>query len=280
MDVVQTINEVRELVKKARSEGKTVGFVPTMGALHEGHLSLIRAADEKCDFVVVSIFVNPTQFGPAEDIDKYPRPLEKDIELCDKNNVDVVFNPTVEQMYRQENLTWVNVDKLTQCLCGASRLNHFRGVATVCTKLFNIVKPDFAFFGQKDAQQAVVIKRMVSDLNMDLDIIVCPIIRDADGVALSSRNAYLTPEQRKHAALLYKSLQNCRQMIEQGEKNSQTLTDQMRNILAGSPLIRVEYIDVVDFDSLESVARVSAKTLIAAAIRIADTRLIDNILVD
>ncbi|MBC8481784.1 MAG: pantoate--beta-alanine ligase [Planctomycetes bacterium] len=280
MDVIQTINEVKSLVKKARSDGKTIGFVPTMGALHEGHLSLIRAANEKCDFVVVSIFVNPTQFGPSEDLDKYPRPIEKDIELCEKNNVDLVFNPTVEQMYKQQNLTWVNVEKITECLCGSSRPNHFRGVTTVCAKLFNIVKPDFAFFGQKDAQQAVVIKRMVCDLNMDLEIVVCPIVRAADGIALSSRNAYLTPEQRKDAALLYKSLQNCRQLIEKGEKNSQTITDQIRTTLSESPLIKVEYISIVDFHSLEDIGRVSAGTLIAVAIRIANTRLIDNILVD
>ncbi|MBL7107521.1 MAG: pantoate--beta-alanine ligase [Phycisphaerae bacterium] len=280
MDVIQTINEVKSLVKKARSDGKTIGFVPTMGALHEGHLSLIRAANEKCDFVVVSIFVNPTQFGPSEDLDKYPRPIEKDIELCEKNNVDLVFNPAVEQMYKQQNLTWVNVEKITECLCGSSRPNHFRGVTTVCAKLFNIVKPDFAFFGQKDAQQAVVIKRMVCDLNMDLEIVVCPIVRAADGLALSSRNAYLTPEQRKDAALLYKSLQNCRQLIEKGEKNSQTITDQIRTTLSESPLIKVEYISIVDFHSLEDIGRVSAGTLIAVAIRIANTRLIDNILVD
>jgi len=192
MEIAKTIESVRSLVKAARSRGKKIGFVPTMGALHIGHISLIEAAVKTCDFVVVSIFVNPTQFGPGEDLEKYPRPIDADLEICRKGGVNVVFAPTAEQMYPAENLTWVDVEKLTEPLCGQSRPWHFRGVTTVCAKLFNIVAPDIAFFGQKDAQQAIVIKRMAADLNMPLEIVICPTIRQPDGLAVSSRNQYLT----------------------------------------------------------------------------------------
>lgn len=280
MKTAKTIKEVRRLVKSAKDKGKTIGFVPTMGALHDGHLSLIKAAKDKCDFVVVSIFVNPTQFGPNEDLAKYPRPIEKDLQLCKAGGADLVFNPSAAEMYSQQNMTWVNVEKLTDGLCGASRPGHFRGVTTVCTKLFNIVAPDFAFFGQKDAQQAAVIKQMVADLNMPLKIIVCPIIREADGLAMSSRNVYLDSQQRKTAALIYQSLQKCLQMIEKGTKNSQTLIAQMRKVLQESPLIAVEYISIVDAQSLEKVKTVEGRVLVAVAVKLGKTRLIDNILVD
>ena len=191
-----------------------------MGALHAGHISLIEAAKRKCDFVVVSIFVNPTQFGPGEDFQKYPRPLKTDLQLCRKAGVDLVFAPTAKEMYSSENLTWVDVEKLTEPLCGRFRPGHFRGVATVCAKLFNIVLPDIAFFGQKDAQQAIVIKRMVADLNMPLKIVICPTIREKSGLALSSRNQYLTDQQKQDAAAIYKSLQKCRQLIKSGVRNS------------------------------------------------------------
>jgi len=280
MKIAKTIKSVRKLVKIARNAGKTVGFVPTMGALHIGHISLIEAAKKRCDFVVVSIFVNPTQFGAGEDFEKYPRLLADDLKICKKAGVDIVFAPTAKEMYSDENLTWVNVEKLTGLLCGQFRPGHFRGVATVCAKLFNIVLPDIAFFGQKDAQQAAVIKRMVADLNMPLRIVVCSTIRQPDGLAVSSRNQYLTPVQKKDAALLYKSLQKCREMVEAGVKNVPEITAQMRKILNSSPLIEIEYISIVVAETLEAIDRISGRVLVALAVRIGTTRLIDNILLD
>jgi pantoate--beta-alanine ligase len=280
MKVAKTIESVRNLVKAARSKGKIIGFVPTMGALHIGHISLIEAAAKKCDFVVVSIFVNPTQFGPGEDFEKYPRPLKADLEICRKAGVDVVFAPSPQQMYPGENLTWVNVEKLTEQLCGQFRPGHFGGVTTVCAKLFNIVAPDIAFFGQKDAQQAIVIKRMVTDLNMPLKIVVCPTVRQADGLAVSSRNQYLTRQQKKNAPLIYKSLQKCQKLIEDGVADSKTIINQMRKILQQAPSIKIEYISIVDADTLQELKKITGKVLTAVAVKIGPTRLIDNILVD
>ena len=280
MKVAETIESVRSLVKAARGEGKKIGFVPTMGALHIGHISLIEAAVEDCDFVVVSIFVNPTQFGPGEDFEKYPRPLEADLQICRKAGVNLVFAPTPEQMYPAENLAWVNVEKLTESLCGRARPEHFRGVATVCAKLFNIVAPDVAYFGQKDAQQAIVVRRMVADLNMPLEIVICPTVRQPDGLAISSRNQYLTEQQKKDATNIYKSLQQCRQMIDAGIKESQKIIAEMRKILQQVPSIEIEYVSIVDAETLESIEKISGKVLAAAAVRIGPARLIDNILVD
>jgi len=280
MKVAKTIKSVRKLVKIARNAGKTIGFVPTMGALHIGHISLIEAAKKRCDFVVVSIFVNPTQFGAGEDFEKYPRPLAADLKICRKAGVDVVFAPTAKEMYGDGNLTWVDVEKLTGLLCGQFRSGHFRGVATVCAKLFNIVLPNIAFFGQKDAQQAAVIKRMVADLNMPLKIIVCPTVRQPNGLAVSSRNQYLTPVQKKDATLLYKSLQKCREMVNAGVRNVPEIVTQMRKILNSSPLIEIEYISIVDAETLEAIGRISGRVLVALAVRIGSTRLIDNILLD
>ena len=291
MEVVQTIEKTRTIITKARAGGKRIGFVPTMGALHEGHFSLIKAAKKQTDFVVVSIFVNPTQFGPGEDIDKYPRPFEADVEACKKLGVDIVFAPTVKQMYPvrdktsngmypEENITWVNVEKLTESLCGKNRPGHFRGVTTVCAKLFNIVRPDTAFFGQKDAQQAVVIKRMVADLNMPLDIVVCPTVRRQDGLAISSRNKYLDAEQRKEAALLYAALQDAELFIKAGRRKSSELISQMREILKISRQIKIEYINIVDAQTLEELDEAKGRVLIALAVKIGDTRLIDNIVLD
>ncbi|NIP28776.1 MAG: pantoate--beta-alanine ligase [Phycisphaerae bacterium] len=280
MEITKTIGSVRMLVKAARSEGRKVGFVPTMGALHVGHISLIEAAVTECDCVVVSIFVNPTQFGPGEDFEKYPRPLEADLDICRKCGVDAVFVPTPEQMYPTENITWVNVEKLTETLCGASRPGHFRGVATVCAKLFNIVGADVAYFGQKDAQQAVVIKRMVADLNIPVDIVVCPTVREESGLAVSSRNKYLTEEQKKDATLIYKSLQNCREMIEAGTTDIGTITTDMRKILSQAPSIQIEYVSIVDAESLQKLDKIIGKVLAAVAVRIGPARLIDNIVVD
>jgi pantoate--beta-alanine ligase len=280
MKVAKTIESVRKLVKTARRKGKIIGFIPTMGALHIGHISLIKAAAKKCDFVVVSIFVNPTQFGPGEDFEKYPRPLKADLEICRKAGVDMVFAPSPQQMYPGENLTWVNVEKLTEQLCGQFRPGHFSGVTTVCAKLFNIVAPDIAFFGQKDAQQAIVIKRMVADLNMPLKIVVCPTVRQADGLAVSSRNQYLTRQQKKNAPLIYKSLQKCQKLIEDGVADSKTIINQMRKILQQAPSIKIEYISIVDADTLQELKKITGKVLTAVAVKIGSTRLIDNILVD
>ncbi len=280
MEIAKTIESVRNLVKAARNQGKKIGLVPTMGALHIGHISLIEAAVKKCNFVVVSIFVNPTQFGPGEDFEKYPRPLDADLEICKKAGVDVVFAPTKEQMYGAENLTWINVEKLTEQLCGQSRPVHFRGVTTVCAKLFNIVEPDIAFFGQKDGQQAIVIKRMVTDLNMPLEIAICPTIREPDGLAVSSRNKYLTKQQKKDATLIYKSLQKCRQMIDARVTDSETIIAEMRKILSQAPSIKIEYISIVDAETLQTTNLIARQVLAAIAVRIGSARLIDNILVD
>jgi pantoate--beta-alanine ligase len=275
MEVAKTIEEVRSLVNAARSTGKKIGLVPTMGALHIGHISLIEAAVKDCDFVVVSIFVNPTQFGPGEDFEKYPRPIEADLKICRKAGAKVVFAPTPAEMYPRENLTWVTVEKLTEPLCGRSRPGHFRGVTTVCSKLFNIVTPDVAYFGQKDAQQAIVIKRMVADLNMPLEIIVCPTIREPNGLAVSSRNQYLSEQQRRDAANIYKSLQTCREMIEAGTTDSQKIIAEMQKILQQIPSGQIEYVSIVDADSLENLDKISA-----VAVKVGPARLIDNILVD
>jgi pantoate--beta-alanine ligase len=280
MEVINTIEKVRVIIAVAKSAGKSVGFVPTMGALHEGHFSLIRAARQQCGFVVVSIFVNPTQFGPGEDIDKYPRPFDADIKACRDLGVDVVFAPTDQQMYPQKNLTWVNVEKLSEPLCGKSRPGHFRGVAAVCAKLFNIVQPDIAFFGQKDAQQAIIVQRMVADLNMPLKIVVCPTIREIDGLAMSSRNRYLTARQRKDAVLLYAALQKAEVFIAAGQRKSSELISEMEKILKISRQIKIEYISIVDARTLNELDEVKGKVLIALAVKIGQARFIDNIVVD
>ncbi len=280
MEVAKTIELIRSLVKAARNGGKKIGLVPTMGALHIGHISLMEAAVKKCDFVVVSIFVNPTQFVPGEDFEKYPRPLATDLEICKKAGVDVVFAPTPEQIYPTENLTWVNVEKLTEPLCGQFRPGHFRGVTTVCNKLFNIVAPDIAYFGQKDAQQAFVIKRMVADLNMPLEIVICPTVREPNGLAVSSRNKYLTEQQKKDAANIYKSLQKCRKMINAGVKETTEIITEMRKILQQVPSIEIEYISIVDAETLRNIDRIASKVLAAVTVKIGPARLIDNILVD
>ncbi len=280
MKVARTIQSVRKLVKAARAKGKRIGFVPTMGALHIGHVSLIEAATHNTDFVVVSIFVNPTQFGPGEDFERYPRPFDEDLEICRKHGVDVVFAPTAEEMYPKENLTWVNVEKLSKLLCGQFRPGHFRGVATVCAKLFNIVTPDIAFFGQKDAQQAIVVKRMVADLNMPLKILVCPTIREPNGLAMSSRNQYLTAKQKIDAALIYKSLQKCEELIQAGVTATAEIIGQMRKILDEIPSAKIEYVSIVNAETLQSIDKITGKVLAAVAIKIGSTRLVDNILVD
>ena len=280
MLVATTIDEIRAWVRRTRAAGKSVGFVPTMGALHIGHVSLIQAAAERCDYVVVSIFVNPTQFGPGEDFEKYPRPVEQDLAICAQHGVDAVFAPSPREMYPRENLTWVTVEKISEPLCGRLRPGHFRGVATVCTKLFNIVGADLAFFGQKDAQQVAVIRRMVADLNLPLEIVVCPTVREPDGLAVSSRNQYLSPQGRKEATVIYRSLQRSAELIRAGEKEVARIAEQMREVLGQVPAFQVEYVSIVDAASLEDLTQVRGKVLVAVAGRLGSTRLIDNIVVD
>jgi pantoate--beta-alanine ligase len=280
MKTAETIESIRNHIKAAHAKGKKIGFVPTMGALHIGHISLIEEAKKQVDYVVVSIFVNPTQFGPGEDFEKYPRPLEKDLDICDKYGVDLVFAPAPEEMYGSQNLTWVNVNKLTEPLCGRYRPGHFRGVTTVCAKLFNIVQPDVAFFGQKDAQQATVIKRMVADLNIPLQIVICPTVREPDGLAVSSRNRYLSSQQRRDAALIYKSLKKCKKMIDAGATDVQQIIAEMRKILQQIPYTEIEYVSIVDAETLGEIECISGRVLAAVAVRIGSSRLIDNILLD
>ena len=280
MEVADTIESIRGLIKTARASGKSIGLVPTMGALHIGHISLIEEALKKCDYVVVSIFVNPTQFVPGEDFKKYPRPFEADLSICKKAGVDAVFAPTPEEMYPEENITWVKVEKLTEPLCGRFRPGHFQGVTTICTKLFNIVTPDIAFFGQKDAQQAIIIKRMAADLNMPLEIVICPTVREQSGLAVSSRNKYLTEQQKQDATNIYKSLQKCSRMIDAGIKNTSEITSEMTKILQQVPSIEIEYISILDADTLQNIDQIDRKILVAIAVKIGTARLIDNILVD
>jgi len=251
-----------------------------MGALHIGHVSLMEAAAKECDLVVVSIFVNPTQFGPGEDFQKYPRPIERDLEICKKAGADVVFNPTPDVMYGTESLTWVTVDKLTAPLCGRFRPAHFRGVTTVCAKLFNIVLPDVAYFGQKDAQQAVVIKRMVADLNMPLEIVVCPTVREKDGLAVSSRNKYLSEQERKEAAKIYKSLSKAKEIVDGGITDSNEIIAQMRSKLQQIKGGKIEYVEIVDAETLENVDKITGRVIAAVALKLGPARLIDNILME
>lgn len=262
-----------------RYEG-TVGLVPTMGYLHEGHLSLVRRAKEACDQAVVSIFINPTQFGPKEDLSKYPRDLERDLSLLESLGVDLVWTPTAEIMYPPGYQTWVEVETLTRPLEGAVRPGHFRGVTTIVAKLFNGVQPHKAFFGQKDAQQATVIRQMTRDLNFPIEIVVCPIIREPDGLAMSSRNVYLDPEQRKAATVLYRSLSAAKEAYEDGVRNAQTLRQIMKDVLAGQPLAQVQYVSCADYDTLEELETVTGKTLLSMAVFVGKTRLIDNFVLE
>lgn len=275
MRVVFTVQEVRTI---RRGTPGTWGFVPTMGYLHEGHLSLIRRARVENDHVAVSIFVNPTQFGPHEDYNRYPRDLERDLRLLEPLQVDLVFVPSVEEMYPPGFQTWVIVEELSRPLEGASRPGHFRGVATVVAKLFNIVQPDRAYFGQKDAQQAVVIRRMVRDLNFPVEIVVCPTVREPDGLALSSRNTYLNPQERQAATVLFRALQAAKARYEAGERDGERLREAMREVLRGEPLARVDYVSVADPETLEELSRVEGPALLSLAVYIGNTRLIDNLL--
>lgn len=281
MKICSTNSEVRAASDDARAQGKRLGLVPTMGALHEGHLSLVRAAREQCDVVTVSIFVNPTQFGPTEDLSKYPRQFERDRQLLEKEGVEVLFAPSVEDMYPAGGATtWVVVEGLSERLDGRSRPGHFRGVTTIVAKLFHIVEPEAAFFGQKDAAQLAVIRRMVLDLNFRVRIVACPIVRESDGLAMSSRNAYLNPEERGRALVLQRSLQRAQQRFRAGERIAARLISSGQEVFAGEPLVGLDYFEIVDPDTLESVERISERALIAVAAYVGSTRLIDNLVLE
>ncbi|MGG3883578.1 pantoate--beta-alanine ligase [Brevibacillus panacihumi] len=274
---INTVAQMREHIQTARMQGKRIGIVPTMGYLHEGHLSLVRAAREKCDMVVMSIFVNPLQFGPNEDFDRYPRDLERDRTLADQAGVDVLFTPDVSEMYPRKILTNISVSNVTNPLCGRSRPGHFDGVATVVMKLFQIVQPDYAFFGQKDAQQVAVVTQMVQDLNVPVQIVPCPIIREADGLAMSSRNVYLTPEERAQALVLSHSLSLAEKWLREGV-TIEEVRGRVMDIISEKPLAAIEYVEILSYPELEPLEQaVSGTTLILAlAVRFGKTRLIDN----
>lgn len=280
MELITTVQSIREAVRNARLAGKRIGFVPTMGFLHEGHLTLMRQARQECDYVVVSIFVNPTQFGPNEDFARYPRDLERDMQLCRSVPVEAIFHPDVAEMYPQPFLSKVSVGTVTEGLCGASRPGHFDGVATVVTKLFNIVKPDVAYFGQKDAQQVAVIRRMVIDLNMDLEIRPVPTVREADGLAMSSRNVYLSPAEREAALVLSRSLRMAQERVAAGERDLGALRAEMQAMIAAEPLASIDYVSIVDYDTLQPVERLEGRALAALAVRFGKTRLIDNVVLE
>ena len=279
MQIAYTVKEVREQVKAWRKEGLSVGLVPTMGYLHEGHASLIKKAVEHNDRVVTSIFVNPTQFAPTEDLEAYPRDMEKDSKLCETLGVDLIFHPEPEEMYAPDFCTWVDMDVLSKTLCGKSRPIHFRGVCTVVSKLFHIVTPDRAYFGQKDAQQLAIIRRMVRDLNMDIEIVGCPIVREEDGLAKSSRNTYLNEEERKAALILSQSIFLGQKMVQEGETDAAKIKAAMVEKIQSEPLARIDYVEIVDGLSMQPVDTVQSPTLAAIAVYIGKTRLIDNFIV-
>jgi pantoate--beta-alanine ligase len=280
VEIVKGTLQMQRIAQEARGRGQKIGFVPTMGYLHEGHLSLIRQARQLAQLVVVSIFVNPTQFEPHEDYQNYPRDLTRDAELAREAGCDMLFAPTVSEIYPQGYCTYVEVEGLTQRLCGASRPHHFRGVTTVVTKLFNIVRPHLAVFGQKDAQQALVIRRMVRDLNQDVEIVIGPTIRESDGLAMSSRNEYLTPQQRAEASILYRALERARTQIADGERRADNLIGGLTQMIGAQGTAEIDYISIVDTQELQPVERLEGEVLIALAVRFGRARLIDNLLVE
>lgn len=276
MKIVQTVEEVRAQVKEWRQAGLTVGLVPTMGYLHEGHKSLIDRAVKENDRVVVSVFVNPMQFGPTEDLASYPRDLDRDAALCEGAGAALIFHPEPENMYSPDFSSFIDMNTLTKGLCGKTRPIHFRGVCTVVGKLFNIVQPDKAYFGQKDAQQLAVIRHMVNDLNFNLEVVGCPIIREEDGLAKSSRNTYLNPEERQAALILSKSLNRGQELIEAGEKDAAVIKKAITEMIETEPLAKIDYVELVDWNTLEPVEKIEGPVLNAIAVYIGKTRLIDN----
>ena len=280
MKMITDIEKMRTYAKITNRENKLVGFVPTMGYFHEGHLNLIRAARKQSDAVIVSIFVNPIQFGPGEDIEKYPRDIKRDEELAKSCGVDILFYPKKEDMYPEGFSTYVNVEGVTEKLCGKSRPGHFRGVTTVVMKLFEIIKPDIVYFGQKDAQQAFVVKKMIEDLNMGITMNIFPTTREEGGLAMSSRNTYLKKSERKDAAILYKSLNLAEELIKSGEKDPKKIIKEMRGLISAVPSAKIDYVSIVDMNSLKDASSIKGKILIALAVFIGKTRLIDNITLD
>lgn len=280
MLLINKVLEIREHVKNAKKEGKKVGLVPTMGFFHDGHLELMRQARKECDVVIVSIFVNPTQFGPGEDYEDYPRDLERDMQLAEEVGVDVIFNPSVEEMYPDGFSTYVEVKGITGKLCGRSRPGHFKGVATIVTKLFNSVQPDVAFFGQKDAQQVLVIQKMVKELNIDVEIRTVPIVREEDGIAMSSRNLYLNDEERKAARILYRSIQKAQQKVQEGERDVNSLKGAVIDMISSEPLAKIDYVELLTYPKLEEKDVLEGKMLLALAVKIGKARLIDNAILE
>ena len=277
---MRSVITLTDMYAARRSFPERVGLVPTMGYLHEGHLSLVRRARQDCDHVVVSISVNPAQFGPREDLSKYPRDLDRDLSLLEPLGVDLVWMPTDEIMYPPNYQTWVDVETITRHLEGAMRPGHFRGVTTVVAKLFNAVQPHKAYFGQKDAQQAAVIRQMTRDLSYPIEIVVCPIVREPDGLAMSSRNVYLDPEQRKAATVLSRALRAAQELFENGEGDAETLRGKMKEVLAREPLANVQYVSCADYDTLEELDTVTGKALLSMAVFVGKTRLIDNVILE
>lgn len=276
MKIINNIKEIRKQVKDWKNDGLSVALVPTMGYLHEGHESLIKKASEDNDKVIVSIFVNPMQFGINEDLSTYPRNIDRDSDICEKNGASLIFNPSVEEMYTDGFSTFVDLNNLTSGLCGKSRPTHFRGVCTVVSKLFNIVSPDKAYFGQKDAQQLSIIKQMVTDLNFDIEIVSCPIVREADGLAKSSRNTYLSKEERQASTIINKSLKKAKALIKSGERDSKNVIDFIKNEINKEPLAKIDYVSIVDNNTIKNIKTIEDGSLIAVAVFIGNTRLIDN----
>ena len=280
MHIINTVNEMQAFAKALRAESKTIGFVPTMGALHEGHMSLFRRSLKENDITVASIFINPTQFGPGEDFNRYPKDHKGDMEKLSTLRVEAVFLPDVAEMYPKGFSTFIYVGGIGNILCGASRPDHFNGVATVVTKLFNIVMPDRAYFGQKDFQQTVVIKKIVRELGIDVDIVVCPVVREGDGLAMSSRNTYLSVEERKSALIINKALQYGKTLLMSGkEDNISSVKDKITALITSAPLVKIEYVEIVGTQYLENIKEVKIPTAICIAVNIGNTRLIDNIIV-
>ncbi|MEN6420656.1 MAG: pantoate--beta-alanine ligase [Smithella sp.] len=276
MKIVKTVKKMQSLSEGLRLRGQRIAFVPTMGYFHDGHISLMKEARKIADCVVVSIYVNPTQFGPKEDFSKYPRDLDRDLKMADSANVDVIFYPSNREMYPAYYQTYVDVEKVTQNLCGMSRPGHFRGVTTVCSKLFNIVKPHVAIFGKKDFQQFITIKRMVDDLNMDLQILGFPTVREADGLAMSSRNKYLSKEERLSALTLFQALKSAQRMYRKGERKSSEIIDQAERLIERAPFTKIDYVKICDTKTLKDIQNIKGESVMALAVKVGKTRLIDN----
>ena len=280
MEVFKTIKEIKTFINISKNNVKTIGFVPTMGFLHKGHMSLINMSLQHNDITILSIFVNPSQFGEGEDFDKYPRDFDRDLEIAERNFVDAVFLPETKEIYPEGFSTHVTVSEITDKLCGVSRPVHFRGVATIVNKLFNIVKPDRAYFGQKDSQQALVIKKMVEDLNMDIEVVVCPIIREKDGLAISSRNKYLNENERKSAVAISRALFKAEEAIKEGEREKEKIIELIKTTIMKEKIIGIEYIEILNSHALEDINSIKGGIIIAIAVKIGQTRLIDNIMLE